>query len=666
MLKSGKADFIEWTGDTLLRRDLSKGEVIWDAERPETDSDSGRDSFAWMRRLAMIPRNNDERPGTLVQPAPDLNGDGTGDIVMAFTRTPSLLAVSGRNGARLWSYSAAVNGLGGPDPLGPDELDKALEEAGKAGSKKSLPAVKGGRVIGSPILVQADGDGIPDLLALFFVFEDLNGSAFAFGAGGSVTHFENKHLGRRVMAAISGRTGRPLWARTLDQETMSRPWLWDRLSRWSATHLPFDAFDSQVAVMPGRKGPIVAQVVGSQWTELDPATGQPRGQPIDFGFVPGRPVQHADLDGDGAPEVLALGAGKDGLAAFSSATGRQLWSEEVMARVPSQPAIPPQKWPSVEDLDGDGRAEVVIPDLRALPGGNGTLYQGLRLLDGATGQALDPLHAASNGLARRLLGTPARRARSRRRRHPRPRGGLALPRPEPRRILHGAAARSDAQVYVNALSGKDGHPLWWWHEDVTDYAEPHLWAPSWWGRGPDGWPMLVVPLGGKVPGGSNPVSPQDHPMPPVTRLLEASTGRTLHTIDGLSWPKRADLDGDGLEDLWGSVNGKLRAFRRAAGGLAKPRRFGSHQRSRRRWHRQRHDGRAGHPIQLRQGQGRPTHGHSSLGPRRPATVDLVARQRDKVRSTGGPGSVPAWAHARLSRPSHSPVATSTAMGRRTW
>ncbi len=90
---------------------------------------------------------------------------------------------------------------------------------------------------------------------------------------------------------------------------------------------------------------------------------------------------------------------------------------------------------------------------------------------------------------------------------------------------------------------------------------PRLWPPIWWGRGPDGWPLLVVPLGGKVPGEDDPTSPLYHPMPPAVRLLEASTGRTLHTIDGLSWPRLADLDGDGIADLWGSVNGKLRAFR---------------------------------------------------------------------------------------------------------
>ncbi len=29
----------------------------------------------------------------------------------------------------------------------------------------------------------------------------------------------------------------------------------------------------------------------------------------------------------------------------------------------------------------------------------------------------------------------------------------------------------------------------------------------------------------------------------------------------LSWPQTADLDGDGLSDIWGSVEGKLRAIR---------------------------------------------------------------------------------------------------------
>ncbi len=51
------------------------------------------------------------------------------------------------------------------------------------------------------------------------------------------------------------------------------------------------------------------------------------------------------------------------------------------------------------------------------------------------------------------------------------------------------------------------------------------------------------------------------PDPPVVHFLAAATGQEAHTIAGLSRPKTADLDGDGLADLWGSVDGKLRAFR---------------------------------------------------------------------------------------------------------
>ena len=57
------------------------------------------------------------------------------------------------------------------------------------------------------------------------------------------------------------------------------------------------------------------------------------------------------------------------------------------------------------------------------------------------------------------------------------------------------------------------------------------------------------------------VSPFSSPDPPVVHFLAGTTGHEEHTIDGLSWPKTADLDGDGMTDLWGSIDGKLCAFR---------------------------------------------------------------------------------------------------------
>ena len=88
-----------------------------------------------------------------------------------------------------------------------------------------------------------------------------------------------------------------------------------------------------------------------------------------------------------------------------------------------------------------------------------------------------------------------------------------------------------------------------------------LWKPLWFGRGSDGWPLLAVPIGGKHPDGVEVGLRTFELEPPVVHLLQASTGRELHTITGLTKVKLADLDGDGVSDLWGEVQGELRAFR---------------------------------------------------------------------------------------------------------
>jgi hypothetical protein len=72
---------------------------------------------------------------------------------------------------------------------------------------------------------------------------------------------------------------------------------------------------------------------------------------------------------------------------------------------------------------------------------------------------------------------------------------------------------------------------------------------------------LAVALGGDPAPGVPPENPYYPPDPPIVHLLAGSTGQEVHTIMGLSWPQTADLDGDGLSDIWGSVEGKLRALR---------------------------------------------------------------------------------------------------------
>ena len=60
------------------------------------------------------------------------------------------------------------------------------------------------------------------------------------------------------------------------------------------------------------------------------------------------------------------------LAAFSSATGKRLWvKNKLMAYYRPKPAVPVRDWPLAADLDGDGRAEIVIPHVDSLNSGNG-------------------------------------------------------------------------------------------------------------------------------------------------------------------------------------------------------------------------------------------------------------------------------------------------------
>ena len=314
-----------------------------------------------------------------------------------------------------------------------------------------------------------------------------------------------------------------------------------------------------------------------------PTTGQARGRPIDFGFKPLDAPRYADLDGDGAPEVLALEAGKPfavlgrvqassnpTLVAFSSATGRRLWGEILWTDFQPQRKVPSSAWPLVADFDGDGRDELVVPHLDTLPASlqpstGGSVYQRF-----ANARQCHRPGLWAHAMGPTLRGGWTKGADA----LPGLLGGPDLDGDGTRDLVtvsrydgHSPGTYSTGQpldrdrVYVDAISGQDGHRLWWWYEDVTDYTAPRIGPPLWWGRGPDGWPMLVVPLGGKAPGEIELPYQQAGRMPPVVRILEASTGRKLHTIDGLSWPKLADLDGDGLEDLWGSVEGKLRAFR---------------------------------------------------------------------------------------------------------
>ncbi len=352
-LTPGKADLVEWTPGSIVRRDGVTGKPFWDALSVSDPRARRSDLHPWLLWLARR-----HKSATLVQPAPDLDGDGTGDLVWKFWKEIAFLAVSGKDGSVLWTYVAELDGPGAAYPAGPPSPGPAK------------PTVRSGYVVGEPAVADLDGDGRPDLIATIN-FDERPDEIARRSPGMTAEQIRGlPSQSRRVVVAISGRSGTRLWSHAVDP-------VWTPLHAgyWPAT------------IVPGRKTSTVGIADRATWLGLDPATGRPRSGPIDLGFEPERFLQYADLDGDGEPEVIAMDAGtpRRKLAAFSVATGRPLWTATIATTYGGPFGEPFEDgWPMIADLDGDGRSEIVVPDSGALDARNG--YHGVRALDGPTGR----------------------------------------------------------------------------------------------------------------------------------------------------------------------------------------------------------------------------------------------------------------------------------------
>ena len=497
-LDPGKADLFGCKEKTLIRRDGATGKVIWEVVSPHTlaASESLRQRLLWRAAHTRFPRTRFE------EPAPDLDGDGTADLLLNLRQDLAFMAFSGKNGAMLWKYFAGPDGR----PGAPSEL------------QSRIAYLRQSAIAGEPAMADVNRDGTPDLIATLIISE-------SFG------------LQHRIVVAISGRSGEWLWSHRIDE---------------SARSATGTAYDRPAVLVQGRGSKWVAYVDGSEWIGLDPETGKRRAGPIDLGLKPVVPVQHADLDGDGEPEILAFGqepGGKDRiLRAYAITSGRELWAQGLDAAFDQLLKNDSSRGlPALVDVDGDGRPKILARDAGPMPRLKG--YRGVRLIEGATGATRwqIAMSAATEDVKDRVAEVIA---------------APDLDQDGAGEIVTVSEVEAGklVTIYVDAISGKDGRRLWSWNVSTQDQS-PAIGRPVWWGHGPDGWPLLALPLGGES---SDPTPSRflaEFLAQPIVHVLEASSGRERHRVIGLARPGLADLDGDGLTDLWGEVDGELRAFR---------------------------------------------------------------------------------------------------------
>jgi serine/threonine protein kinase/outer membrane protein assembly factor BamB len=456
----GHADIILLTRKGLARIDGRTSDTVWQLDltsREHAAMIKLPGGMSWQNWWQVMGGNVDfTTRARLLRPAPDLDGDGTPDLVFV-TPGVSALAVSGKTGTPLWTWPPSLPASGGADrprlSLGTAEL---------------------------PGVADVDGDGRPDIILTY----DISGQGW--------------------VEALSGATGVSLWRHHLAN---------------SSPHA------AQVVRVEGR--PTVV-VVSRDVTGLDPRTGEELWR-HETGLGGSTIIGLADLGGEGSVDLVVTT--RVGRLKFTGPN----WTMETDGQRLTALTLPGCKprWDAtfpvgthadvlLADLDGNGRPELILRP----PGGQfGTEVV---VLDGPTGQARwrKPLEGSR---PLREPGSPA------------PDDAFAVgPDIDGDGVRDLFVAALGRDLHVQALSGADGHVLWSTSVPRPADATVHqvkLGALSWGPPSADGLPQLMVPS-------------QPDNRPGTIHILAAATGRLAHTIENVPEPATADLDGDGLPDLY--------------------------------------------------------------------------------------------------------------------
>jgi outer membrane protein assembly factor BamB len=492
----------------LRRLDAATGKSVWPGDRVSLeahDQPAARGRKDYPGPAVLQPSKNSSWPGPpgLVTSTQELDRGGSGDLVVVVSRSlPCLLAVSGKTGQVLWWFLAR----------------RTPPQGMKEGDLQADHLLNHATVLGQPVVADVNGDGTPDFITTFATTDGLKPNQW--------------------VEAVSGKNGQSLWRHDIGPPD-------DKASGQTSYAAVLTQFDRK---------PIIAIAVGSRLLALDLRSGKEVWPTHDLGHERLRALQFIALSGHGPVDALLLEkqAG-DGIVVevLSLRDRKRLW--QALEIADTSPSVGwPEQEPLVAALQKGGRPQVVTCN------GQGTFTHNydatVTVRDAATGEI-----CWSRGWPRlqRDHGGPTV-------------GGLFSPRllvgPDVNGDGHGelfvasfARGRDglhpeEGSLFIDCLSGQDGHTLWW--SQVDSLVSPGSVAFfDWWQPGPDGWPLLVVSCRRSVTARVD-AGKWD------TYVLGATTGRVEYRLPAFHAVGVADLNRDGLADLYGAVDGgKVRAFR---------------------------------------------------------------------------------------------------------
>ena len=299
----GRTDVLCTTENKLERLDGRTLAPIWKRLTAEDQPSltklktPGHDPTATLRYIRRI-----------LTTCPDLNGDGKGDCVFGLDFQPDLVAVNGTNGEVLWWHRNRAR----PDGMkeGPFVDDHTGDSF----------------VLAEPLLHDVDGDGVPDLITGF----SCAGVTFR---GQDNREKPVKRPAETLIQAVSGRSGKLLWSRRLEEVLFSRPGGGSSFLDYSQTLGTWKG-DPVVTVLAGGNVDAEPQDRGAGGAAGEQARPQARRTFPEH-------ARFFDPDGTGELAVLILTKGKEiikpgdqeptpylQVAAVRTATGEVLWEVE--------------------------------------------------------------------------------------------------------------------------------------------------------------------------------------------------------------------------------------------------------------------------------------------------------------------------------------------------